>query len=297
MSGSQLRKVWRDWPVCWSSVVALAYACGHASPSDVGADAGDDAGSTTDTSVVVDGGRDAGAANGDGGGTVDGGCPYAYCEDFLEEFPVAPLTDQELLGPWRVSNRGPPGQLADIDEVNPKTGKKSLHVTVAASTQGDVSLSQGNGFGLVPGNDLYGRLEIFYSNVGTYGVPDAGIEAGIFGMPFNSHTWVFTASGYNAEGGTEGINLQYGTAHVGQTPVVELAFTDSIAIAGGAVTAGAWHCLQWQLDGSNPSDVANVWLDGTNIASGDAGEGVEFSHALEPVHAWVHAPPDTPEPR
>ena len=95
-------------------------------------------------------------------------------------------------------------------------------------------------------------------------------------MPFNSHTWVFTASGYNAEGGTEGINLQYGEARLGQTPTVGINFSDPIGIHGGTVTAGGWHCLQWQLDGSTPSDVAHFWLDGTNVATGSAMTGWSF---------------------
>ena len=30
------------------------------------------------------------------------------------------------------------------------------------------------------------------------------------------------------------------------------------------MTTGAWHCLQWQYDGSGapPADVMNVWFDG-----------------------------------
>lgn len=31
------------------------------------------------------------------------------------------------------------------------------------------------------------------------------------------------------------------------------------------MTAGAWHCVQWQYDGSGspPADTAKMWVDGT----------------------------------
>jgi hypothetical protein len=51
------------------------------------------------------------------------------------------------------------------------------------------------------------------------------------------------------------------------------------SVQGGNVTAGAWHCVQWQIDASGrpPADTARVWLDGTEVLQVDAGKGWDFA--------------------
>jgi hypothetical protein len=53
------------------------------------------------------------------------------------------------------------------------------------------------------------------------------------------------------------------------------------SVDDGGITAGAWHCLQWQYDGagsgSSVADVGKVWVDGTLAVGVQKTEGWNFA--------------------
>jgi hypothetical protein len=248
-------------PFIWLvGLAAFTVACGTTPSANSDSGSGEDAGAT-DSGTEVDAGND-GGANVDGGNDAgtqdagsadsgsDGGCPYLYCEDF-EGYDAGAVANGELLGPWKATVNGL-GIQVRVDTVNPRSGRQSFHVTAqpdAGTARG--TLNQTHNGGLVPGNDMYGRMELFYSDAGTYGLPLA------------VHSWVFNSSGLQSDGGSSNMNMGGGGTKL------QLNYHPPVgneqSVQGGVMTPGVWHCVQWQYNGSGtpPSDTANVWIDGT----------------------------------
>jgi hypothetical protein len=204
----------------------------------------------------------------DGAGSDDGGMPgrggdagicsgFAYCEDF--ESYGGPVTRGEKLGPWTGSVGGP--VTVSIDTVRPYSGKKSLHVVMPANTQASGMLSSPTvKDGLVAGNNLFGRAMVYF--VGTAG--DGG-----YGLPVHTHSMIFSVSGSSTEvGGPVNINMTGG----GSLNYQQRKGTGfELGTAGGVATTNAWHCIQWEYDGSEElplvvADHAQVWLDGQLVS-------------------------------
>lgn len=208
--------------------------------------------------------------SGGGSGTSDGGCAgLIYCEDF--EGLSGVLNNNDVVGAWKASVGGP-GTSMKVDGVKPRNGARSLHITVPVADAGArATLNQLATAGLIPGNNLFGRAEIFYSS-------DAG-----YGLPIGVHSWFFNAGGKAVDGGSSTINLGGGGTKLQlnyhpQVPAVEQS------VQGGVMTAGQWHCIQWQYDGSGnpPKNEARVWVDGTLAVS-----------TLTPPKSWDFAKPWT----
>ena len=185
-------------------------------------------------------------------------CAGTYCEDF--ESLGGPITNGQMVGPWKASVAGT-GTMMQIDGVNPHSGTKSLHITVPAGLGAHGTLHQAVATGgLVAGNNMLGRAMVFYSNTG-------GNE-----LPLNVHSWIFNAAGMStAAAGNVTMNMGGGGAKL-QLNYHPPAPATEQSVQGGAITAGQWHCVQWQYDGSGtpPHDAAKVWVDGTlavNVAA------------------------------
>jgi hypothetical protein len=186
----------------------------------------------------------------------------AYCDDF-EGYGSATLANATTLGPWAVTVAG---LTMTIDSVKPYKTGSSLHLTMPANTAVVPThglLTQTVAAGVVAGNDLYGRAMIFYSNTG-------GND-----LPIGVHSWFFQTGGtstslampttLNMGGGGAKMQLNY---HPGD-----------ISVDDGTMTAGVWHCVQWQFDGSGtaPADVAKVWVDGVVAIDVPASKGWSFA--------------------
>ena len=240
------------------AVLLLATALGCGSPSKSGGDAG----------PVSDAGPgDAGAVvPGSDGGLPDGGCPYRFCEEF-EDYSGG-VTNGMVLGPWTASVGGA-GTTVAVDALNPWGGTKALHVTIpyggadGGSARG--TLNQKRDGGLVMGNDLFGRAEIFYADTGSNGLPLA------------VHSWIFNASGKDPDGGSVTMNLGGGGAKLQINYHPPAPLTEQ-SVQGGVMTTGTWHCLQWQYDGSGTptDDVAMLWIDGSPAVTVPASKGWGF---------------------
>ncbi len=242
-------------PVGLLSLATLASAWSNAcsSPQDSGSGGASSVEATG--SSTVGGGGDAGLTDGGpkDGGSTGSACPYAYCENF-DEYKPGLIENTHAFGPWLPAINGPSTQ---VDSDHAKSSPNALHITSLAKAGGFATLNQVNGFGLVPGNDLFGRVEVFYSNA----VTDAGTD-GLAG----THAWFFRASGDLPDGGTLELDVSAADtlgAHTNQ-PGLGNPF-----ISGGMMTAGAWHCVQWQFAGSGSAsgNVVNVWLDGALVAN------------------------------
>jgi hypothetical protein len=208
---------------------------GSASDGGTGADTG----SPSDTGAPPEAGPD--------GSTLAGCAGLRYCDDF--ESYSGNVTNGMTLGPWKAS-------VADatmtVDTVKPHAGAKSLHVTTPAGAAAHGTLNQTVAAGLVPGNDLFGRAMVYYSNATGYGLPLA------------VHSWIFNSTGTSTvEGGTVSMNLGGGGAKL-QLNYHPVPPATEQSVQGGTMTAGVWHCVQWQYDGSGtaPADDAKVWVDG-----------------------------------
>ncbi len=247
---------------------ALVFACSSNPTSD---DAGSDASSGNDvqTNDVVtpdDAGTDA--------PTGDGGCgPWKYCEDF-ESYKAGAIANGAALGPWKATVQGT-GIVFQVDATNPYKSKQSLHVTVPtnagmdAGTTARGTLNQSATSGLITGNNMFGRAMVFYSNTG-------GND-----LPLGVHSWLFQSGGNSSEG-DGGVTMNMGTG--GATAKPQLNYHPPLPLAeqsvqNGSITAGAWHCLQWQYDGSGaaPADVAHVWIDGTDVVDVAKSKGWWFA--------------------
>jgi hypothetical protein len=185
------------------------------------------------------------------------------CDDF--EGYTGTIANGATLGKWKASVGGT-GTTMMVDSVKVYSGTKSLHVTTPAGGYAYGTLRQSNAAGLVPGNNVFGRVMIYYSNAGGNGLPN------------NVHSWVFNASGKStADNGTMSMDVaQNGSkTYLNYHPV---AGGEQNAV-GGTVSAGAWHCLQWQFDGSGspPKDEARIWIDGTKVLDVAATQGWHFA--------------------
>jgi hypothetical protein len=140
-----------------------------------------------------------------------------------------------------------------VDTTKPYGGAKALHVTAPAGAAAHGTLNQTVAAGLVPGNDMFGRAMVFYSNAAGYGLPLA------------VHSWIFNSNGTStALGGTVSMNLGGGGTKL-QLNYHPVPPATEQSVQGGTMTAGAWHCVQWQYDGSGTpaNDQGKVWVDGT----------------------------------
>ena len=198
---------------------------------------------------------DAPAADSPGGGADCTG--LAYCDDF-DGYGAVTVTDGMTIGAWKASVAG---ATIAIDATNGYHGGSSLHITMPAGATVHGWLGQTTSSGLVAGNDLYGRAMIYYSNTG-------GND-----LPKGVHSWFFQTAGTSSElSMTAQINMGTG----GATAQPQLNYhPGDISKRGGAITAGAWHCVQWQYDGSGspPADTAKVWIDGTPVLDLPASTG------------------------
>jgi hypothetical protein len=206
-------------------------------------------------------------ALGDGdSGDLDAGLPpedctgLTYCDDF-EAYDAALLKRGQMLGPWSVFA----GRDASVtvDTVRAYTGKKSFHV-VFPPTQSGGNLTQTAkpDAALIAGNDLFGRGMFYF--VENPGANDAGLEpdAGV-GLPIKVHSELFATSGMVTALDASTVS---DIAATGRDLFLNYFPPDhfELAVFGGTLTGNAWHCLQWEFDGSGDaaSNEAHVWLDG-----------------------------------
>jgi hypothetical protein len=151
------------------------------------------------------------------------------------------------------------GAVMQIDTTHPYCGAKALRVTVPTNAGEDAgttargSLNQAATAGLVSGNNLFGRAMVFYANTN-------GND-----LPLGVHSWLFQSAGNSAvaDGGVN-MNMGGGGAMMQLNYHPPLPLTEQ-SVQGGMITAGAWHCVQWQYDGSGTpvADDGRVWVDGT----------------------------------
>jgi hypothetical protein len=259
--------------------IVLASCAGSSNPSSMDSGPGDasdnpadgapenpDAGASVEPdSALLDSAIQDGALP--DGAMIDAGSPpvscpgLAYCDDF-ERYGGA-ITDGESLGPWKASVAA---LTMTIDTVKPYRGTQSLHITMPGSVNcgtGGVPchavLNQRNAAGLVMGNNMFGRAMVFYSNTSGNG------------LPIGVHSWIFSASGMSsATAGAVSMNMGGGGAKL------QLNYSPGDqSVQGGTMTAGTWHCVQWEYDGSGspPRNQAKVSIDGTLAISIPATEG------------------------
>ncbi len=263
-------------------MVPIAVACSSSSSAPLGTYTAEDAGGggpTDDSgggggndSGGGGGGNDSGGGGNDSGGGGDTGTPtsctgLAFCDDF--EGYTGAITNAMAVGPWKASVSGT-GTVMAVDTTKPHSGAKSLHITIPAGAAARGTLNQTKPAGLVAGNNLYGRAMVFYSDQGGNGLPLA------------VHSWLFNASGTglapDASTGNVTMNMGGGGAKM-QLNYHPVAPAPEQAVQGGTMTAGAWHCVQWQYDGSGapPADTAKVWVDGTVAVDVPAAKGWAFA--------------------
>ncbi len=248
------------------SLGTLVLACSNGNDTN---DAGNDANTGVD-STTSDVAVDAPAT--DASNDAATGCgAYKYCDDF-ESYDAGAIANAAMLGPWKATVQGN-GVTFQVDGTKPFHGTKSLHVTMPSETGQDAgtaargTLNQAAAAGLIPGNNMYGRAMVFYSNTG-------GND-----LPLGVHSWLFSSSGKStaADGG---VNMNMGGGGVKlQLNYHPPAPLPEQSVQGGTITAGAWHCIQWQYDGSgNPSnDAAHVWIDGTDVVDVAKSNGWDFA--------------------
>jgi hypothetical protein len=218
----------------------------------------------TDAPGSFDGGADATAPD----AAVDAAqlaCTGAYCEDF-ESYPAGAITNNGTLGPWTTKVTGTV-TLAAIDTVKPYSGTKSLHITVPAGATAGATLYKMVASGLVPGNNVFGRAMVFYSN-------DGGNAA-----PVGVHSWLFQGLGTStAGGGAVSMNWGDGGANM-QLNYHPFGAAEASVHGTAQMSAGMWHCVQWQYDGSGttPADAAKVWVDGTVVVQVMQSQGWLFA--------------------
>ena len=246
------------------STVACAWilvACG--SGSSPGSPVGIDSGEGVDTGAPASdagGGKD--ATPGNDSAAPDSSPPndaspgeaglasctgIRYCDGF-ESYGGA-VNNGAALGPWKATVMG---STMVVDTVKPHDGAKSLHITVPAGAGTRATLNQTVAAGLVPGNNAFGRAMVFYSNTGGNGLPLA------------AHSWIFNSAGTSTvAAGNVTMNMGGGGAKM-QLNYHPPAPLPEQSVQGGTMTAGVWHCVQWQYDGSGtpPKDDAKVWVDG-----------------------------------
>jgi hypothetical protein len=240
---------------------ALLAGCAGSNPNQAGDDGGTGGGGD-------DGGGGGGGGGGgsgtDGGGGTQGCSGFVYCDDF--ESYGGMVANGAPLGPWTASVGGT-GVVMQVDSVNPHHGSKSLHITVPAGMNSHGTLNQKATGGLIPGNNMYGRAMVYYSNTGGNG------------LPIGVHSWVFNSSGTStADNGGVTMNMGGGGMKL-QLNYHPPAPATEQSVQGGMITAGQWHCVQWQYDGSgsSPANAAKVWIDGTLAVDVPASKGWAFA--------------------
>jgi hypothetical protein len=217
--------------------------------------------STSDVAAHPDAPSDAANASDVGSASCTG---LAYCDDF-ETYEAGTVTNGETLGPWAASVGG---VTMTVDSVNPYESTKSLHITVPTGPSAHGTLSQQKSVGLVTGNDMYGRAMVYYS------------DSTGNGLPLNVHSWLFNSNGDSTvdDGGAVSMNMGGGGAKL-QLNYHPPPDAGEQSVQGGMISAGSWHCIQWQYDGSGspPNNVANVWIDGTLAVNAPASKGWQFA--------------------
>lgn len=231
-------------------------ASGDDAAADGGGPAGDDAGDDS----TEDGGNDAGGKDGGKDGGPGAGCgALAYCEGF-ESYSGA-IADGAKLGAWTATVSAT-GATMTIDSTKAYAGKNSLHI-VAAKASGPGTrgiLKQTVAAGLVAGNDLWGRVMVYYGNAAGDGLPTI-------------HSWLFEADGHSTPT-NQNVGANLGSRNTNMA--INFSPSDKTTPPGGGnLTAGKWHCIQWQYDGSgNPvKNIANVWVDGKLAVNVNAAGG------------------------
>jgi len=204
-----------------------------------------------------------------GTGITDSGSTkkLLYSEDF-ESYGGA-VTNGTKLGPWSASLSG---ATMTVDGTQSFSGTKALHVTTTLPDGGPShgTLHQAPDGGIIPGNDVHGRVMVYYSN------------ATGFGLPLAVHSWLFSTSGPSWEDGGKSVNTNMGGG--GTKLQLNHHFIDGTekSMQGGTITAGTWHCIQWELDGSGSPvhDENRVWLDGALVID-----------AVAPQNSWPSGVP------
>jgi hypothetical protein len=230
------------------------------------ADSGRDTGAH-DTGPLLDSPSTDASDAGDAGDASALSCAgLTYCDGF-EAYATGAIEGGTTLGPWAtIVSRD---AVMKVDTVNPYSGLKSLHILVPATpdASAEAVLTQHADGGLIAGNNMYGRAMLFYAKT------DGG------GLPLSVHSWIFNAQGkstvddggvsMNLGGGGDQLQLNYHPP----PPATEQS------VVGGTMTAGVWHCIQWQYDGAGTpaADDANVWVDGELAVGVDAGKGWKFA--------------------
>jgi hypothetical protein len=174
------------------------------------------------------------------------------------------VANAATLGPWKATVTN---ATMTVDGVKPYGGKKALHITAAVGAAARGTLNQTQAAGLVPGNDLFGRAMLFYSS------------AGGNGLPLAVHSWIFNASGTStAANGAVTMNLGGGGAKLQLNYHPPAPLTEQ-SVDNGTMTAGVWHCVQWQYDGSGTpaKDDAKVWVDGVLAVEAPPSKGWNFA--------------------
>lgn len=251
--------------------IAITCACSSSKNATTPDARATDAAPTADAAQAIDAGSGPSCAG------------LAYCEDF-DELPDGALANATTLGPWAVAVSG---VTAEIDATNPYHSAKSLHIIIpsgvntgSGGTPSHATLTQkaGAGSGLVAGDNLFGRAMIYYSDTGSNG------------LPIGVHSWFFIASGTSSQlGSAASLNLGGGGAKL------QLNYSPGDkSVQGGTMTAGAWHCVQWEYDGAidsagsgsgsgsdgsgaTPANVAKVWIDGSDALDIPATQGWDFA--------------------
>jgi hypothetical protein len=254
--------------------VAFAVACGSCSGGG-GNTSGTGGANATSTSTTASastsgsgGGATSSSSSGSGGSTSDGGTSAScngirYCDDF-ESYTTGAVANNMALGPWKASVAG---VMMTVDGVKPYGGKKSLHIVAPTGAAAHGTLNQTVTAGLVPGNDVFGRAMVFYSNTGGNG------------LPLNVHSWIFNAAGTStAAMGMVTMNMGGGGAKLQLNYHPPAPGTEQ-SVQGGMITAGTWHCIQWQYNGSGTpvADDAKVWVDGTLAVEAMQSKGWSFA--------------------
>jgi hypothetical protein len=231
--------------------LVMLVACGSSA-----AKTSPDAAGSPDSSPAVDAAVDAPAI---------AACAGMYCDDF-EGYAGGPLTNGAALGDWTVKISGAP-TVAAVDSVKPYSGTKSLHVTVPAGVAAGATLYRLVAGGLVPNNNLFGRAMVFFSNADGNAAP-VGVHSYLF-QGLGTSTAQGGAVSMNWGDGGSTMQLNY---HPFGTPEQSVEGMPQMA-------AGAWHCVQWQYDGSGmpAANVAKVWVDGTVVVSVPQTKGWEFA--------------------
>ena len=268
-----------------AATAAVVVACGNGDDDDTSApktDASvkldsttpgtDSGGGGADTSTPVDSGIvDTGSDVADAYTTPPVSCSgYLYCEDFEDYSDSGAITSGTKLGPWTTNVGGmtTAGEVLKmgVDGVNPFSGRYALHLTAPAGEQTNGVLQRvvGGDAGADIGPALFGRAMIFFSDAALPGGSAPMTDSGVYGLPKGVHSWIFKSGGHSEElDAAVSMNIIVGNP--------ELALNYSPGDYGpgssrdaGPVIPAAWHCLQWQYDGSGttPADIANVWFDG-----------------------------------